>query len=150
MSGQAHEVNTSGRRILRGHEPGVVAALEPELDVRAGLLHAACERDGRLERFGQRLLAQDVATGIDRRFDRDAVQFGWRGDDDGLGRLDGCLEGDRNAAVAVSDFLRPGGIGVDDVETVDTIHGAQQVGVHAAHAACADDGDVHRSSPRSA
>ena len=41
-------------------------------------------------------------------------------------------------------------IRVDDVERVDLVHGAEQVGVHAAHAPGADDGDPHRSSSRNA
>ena len=151
MRRQPHEVDAPGTGGLAcGEVPGIVAALEADLHVRALRLDALRERDARRERIGQRLLAQDVEPGVERRLDRRAVQLGRGRDDDRVGHLDRAVEAQRRAARALGDLVGAIRIGVDHVQAVHLVHRAEQVGVRAAHAAGADDGDLHRSSSRSA
>ena len=82
VGGQAQEMDAAARSPTSRtrDEPGVVAALEPDLDVRAARLDPARQLDRRRERIGQGLLAQHVQAGVDGGPGRavHAASAGWR------------------------------------------------------------------------
>ncbi len=105
MGSQLNGVDPSLGRVASSHEPGVMPPLEPDLEVRALLLDAPGELDRGRERVGERLLAQDVEARVERDIDRGAVELRRRGDDDGVGHLDGPFEGHRVAARSPGNLL---------------------------------------------
>jgi hypothetical protein len=130
--------------------PGVVAAVEPELDQRAGSLDALRQIDRRGEIVREWLLAQHRQLSGDGRVDHRGVRVGRCGDHDGVGSAERVFERRRTAADARGDLSGAVGIGVDHEHLLDVRHQRQQAGVLAAHDPGADHRDLHRLTPSTA